>query len=120
MRGILDGQIWLSREFANKGWFPPIDPCSSTSRTMPAVVSTEHLEAARKLKESLSIYSEIEDLIRLGAFKQGQDARADRAAQLKPAIETFLRQQPAESSDFSSTMEQLFSVISGSREGVSS
>ena len=61
-----------------------------------------------------------EDLIRLGAFKQGQDARADRAAQLKPAIEEFLRQQPAESSDFSRTMEQLFSVISGSREEVSS
>ena len=112
VRGILDGQIWLSRDYASKGWFPPIDPCVSTSRTMPAVVAEDHLQAARSLRESLAVYSEIEDLIRLGAFKQGQDARADRAARLKPQIEKFLRQSPEEQSGFEQTRDRLIALVS--------
>ncbi|MGB1071320.1 MAG: FliI/YscN family ATPase, partial [Planctomycetota bacterium] len=112
VRGILDGQIWLSRDYASKGWFPPIDPCVSTSRTMPAVVAEDHLQAARSLRESLAVYSEIEDLIRLGAFKQGQDARADRAARLKPQIEKFLRQLPEEQSGYEQTRDRLIALVS--------
>ncbi|MAJ28850.1 EscN/YscN/HrcN family type III secretion system ATPase [bacterium TMED181] len=119
VRGILDGQIWLSRDLASKGWFPPIDPCSSTSRTMPAVVTPEHLNAARGLTESLATYAEIEDLIRLGAYKHGQDEKSDRAARLKPAIEKFLRQPPEEASGFDSTRKRLLEIISHSAEGES-
>ncbi len=117
VRGILDGQIWLSRDLANKGWFPPIDPCSSKSRTMPAVVSEEHLFAARKLTEMLATYSEIEDLIRLGAYKRGQDLRADLAADLRPEIEQFLRQDPSETSTYEETRNQLISLLEQSASG---
>ncbi|OUU20922.1 MAG: EscN/YscN/HrcN family type III secretion system ATPase [Planctomycetia bacterium TMED53] len=117
VRGILDGQIWLSRDLASKGWFPPIEPCSSKSRTMPAVVSEDHLKAARKLTELIATYAEIEDMIRLGAYKKGQDMGADTAAEMRPAIESFLRQEPKEFSAYEETLSRLLSIDESSRRG---
>ena len=110
VRGILDGQIWLSRDLANKGWFPPIDPCSSTSRSMNSVVDQEHLKAARSLVEKVAIYREIEDMVRLGAYVRGQDARADEAIDSLPLIEQLLRQHPEEASDFFETRNRVIEI----------
>jgi len=111
VRGILDGQIWLSRDLASKGWFPPIDPCVSRSRTMPAVTTKEHLKAARAMTASISVYSEIEDMIRLGAYKKGHDLRSDRSVELRPLIESFLKQTPEEKSDFHVTVSALEALV---------
>ena len=111
VRGILDGQIWLSRDLASKGWFPPIDPCASRSRTMPAVTTEEHLKAARAMTASISVYSEIEDMIRLGAYKKGHDLRSDRSVELRPLIESFLKQTPEEKSDFHTTVSALEALV---------
>ncbi|MGE4619649.1 MAG: FliI/YscN family ATPase [Planctomycetota bacterium] len=115
-RGILDGQVWLSRELASKGWFPPIDPCSSTSRTMKSVVDVEHLEAARSLVEKVAIHREIEDMVRLGAYVRGHDARSDQAIDAMPQIEKLLRQGAEEASGFFDTRSRLIELNSTSRK----
>ncbi|MEC9475605.1 MAG: FliI/YscN family ATPase [Planctomycetota bacterium] len=117
VRGILDGQIWLSRDLASKGWFPPIDPCSSTSRTMKSVVDPEHFKAARSLVEMVAVHKEIEDMVRLGAYVKGHDSRSDRAIESIPSIEQLLRQDPEEASDFFETRNRLIEMSGDSRQG---
>lgn len=110
VRGILDGQVWLSRDLASKGWFPPIDPCSSTSRTMKSVVDREHFLAAQSVVEKVAIHREIEDMVRLGAYVKGHDSRSDAAIDAVPQIEQLLRQEPEVASDFFETRNQLIEL----------
>ena len=113
VRGILDGQMWLSRELASKGWYPPIDPCSSISRSMASVVDGPHLSAAQGLVEKVATYREIEDMVRLGAHVRGQDLRSDEALDAMPMIEELLRQSPREKSAFQDTRQRLLEIAQG-------
>jgi flagellum-specific ATP synthase len=93
VRGILDGHCVLSRELAHRNHYPAIDVLQSVSRLAPSLVDSEILEAAGNLRESLALYRANEDLITVGAYAPGSDARIDAAIQLQPAIEGFLRQR---------------------------
>ena len=44
-RSVTDGQLWLSREAAERGCFPAIDPLCSLSRVQPSIVDSQHLAA---------------------------------------------------------------------------
>mgnify|MGYP001191378640 CR=1 FL=1 len=54
---------------------------------------------------------EIEDMIRLGAYKKGHDLRSDRSVELRPLIESFLKQTPEEKSDFHTTVSALEALV---------
>jgi ATP synthase in type III secretion protein N len=96
VRGILDGHIVLDRSIAARGHYPAIDVTVSLSRVMDAVVSEQHADAARRFRSLVSAYEEKRDLILLGAYAKGSDARVDRAIQALPEIERFLQQSPRE------------------------
>ena len=49
-------------------------------------------------------------MIRLGAYKKGSDPSIDRAIELKPRIDTFLRQNKDEFTPFDETI-QVMSVL---------
>lgn len=110
-RSILDGHIVLSREWANRGHYPAIDPLASISRLMDSVVDEEHLRDARDLCATLAIYAEHEDLISLGAYERGADPRVDRAIALRPPILSFLRQDDREVADLESARLQLAQAL---------
>lgn len=97
-RAILDGHIVLSRELAERGHYPAIDVAASISRCMSHIVSPEHVAAARAVKELISRYAKVRDLLPLGAYVAGADPVTDRAVQRYPQIETFLRQGAHEAS----------------------
>jgi flagellum-specific ATP synthase len=59
---------------------------------MPAIVSTEHLLAAQSFKQLHGRLEENRDMIAIGGYRPGHDAELDLAVSLKPAIESFLRQ----------------------------
>ncbi len=107
VRGIIDGHLWLSRELAGRSFFPAVDPLMSISRSMPDVVSEDHLTAGRRSIELISRYRGVEDLIQLGAYARGADPRVDEAVDAMPAIERLLRQDRTETSDFDGTVKQL-------------
>jgi flagellum-specific ATP synthase len=92
-RSILDGQIVLSRGLGERGWFPPIDVLQSLSRVMPQVVSREHLGLAIEARDHLAALREAEDLINIGAYAAGSNPRIDRAREVMPGLESFLRQR---------------------------
>jgi type III secretion protein N (ATPase) len=100
VRGILDGHIVLDRRIAARGHYPAIDVTASLSRVMDRVVSSEHGQAARQVRSLVAAYEEKRDLILLGAYARGSDARVDRAIAALPAIERFLAQRPDELDSF--------------------
>ncbi len=60
----LDTVVILSRNIASKGLYPAVDPLRSRSKLLsPELVGVEHYEVARKVKETLSRYNELQDII---------------------------------------------------------
>jgi flagellum-specific ATP synthase len=106
-RAILDGHIVLSRRMADAGHFPAIDIAASVSRCMNAVTTPAHQAAARQFRELSSNYEKIRELIPLGGYTPGLDARTDRAVQLAPSLERFLRQEVTESADLRESVDLL-------------
>ena len=76
------------------------------------VTDTGHREAARKLRAALAAHAEVEDLIRIGAYARGSSAAVDRAIDLLPALQTFLRQEVDERSTFVQTREAMDKIAS--------
>ena len=93
---ILDGHIVLSRSLANKNHYPAIDVLASISRVMSQIASKEHKELAGRLNQVLATYNEAEDLINIGAYKNGSNREIDYAIQKIQAVNAFLMQQTDE------------------------
>ncbi len=110
-RGILDGHIMLTRKMANKNHYPAIDVLQSISRVMSAVATSEHKEAAGKLKNVLATYTEAEDLINIGAYKNGSNKNIDYAITKIEAVNNFLRQGVHEKFDFGTITEELLNLF---------
>ena len=106
-RSILDGHIVLSRALAAQNHFPAIDLLQSTSRVMRDVVSREHRDAAGTVRELIARYRQSEDLILLGAYKQGMNKTLDRAVQAQEAINAYVRQDIDQPASFDSSAQGL-------------
>ena len=60
----LDATVVLSRQIAELGIYPAVDPLDSTSRQLdPLVVGQEHYHTARKVQSTLQRYKELRDII---------------------------------------------------------
>ncbi len=115
-RSILDGHIVLSRELAMANHYPAVDVLSSISRVMIDVVDEDHLLAASKLREALSIYREALDLINIGAYVPGSNPKIDWARSMMDDIERFLRQGINETADYFGTIESLKALFQDSQQ----
>ena len=93
VRGILDGHIVMSRKIAERGRFPAIDILKSVSRMLPDCHAEEENRLRLAALRHLSNYADMEELVRLGAYKSGSDAEVDEAIRLAPAIEDLLKQR---------------------------
>ncbi len=92
VRGILDGHIVLSRKLATANHFPAIDVNASISRLMVNISNKEHQELASKIRDITSIYSQNEDLISIGAYKEGTNPKLGYAISKIDAVNNFLKQ----------------------------
>jgi FliI/YscN family ATPase len=106
-RSILDGHIVLSRELAARNHFPAIDILNSISRVMPAVVSPEQRNLAGRLRDTLATYRNAEDLINIGAYQPGSNAKIDEALTLLEPITAYLRQRRDERTTMAETLAWL-------------
>jgi len=62
----LDATTVLSRQIAELGIYPAVDPLDSTSRILePLVVGQEHYDIAREVKEILQGYKDLQDIINI-------------------------------------------------------
>ena len=88
----LDGTVVLSRQVAELGIYPAVDPLDSTSRILdPNVVGEEHYLVARGVQVTLQKYKDLKDIIAiLGADELSEDDQKTVARARK--IQRFLSQ----------------------------
>jgi F-type H+-transporting ATPase subunit beta len=70
----LDGTVVLSRQIAELGIYPAVDPLDSTSRILdPAVIGEEHYHTAREVQQMLQKYKELQDIIAILGMEELSD-----------------------------------------------
>jgi len=88
----LDSTIVLSRQIAELGIYPAVDPLDSTSRQLdPKIIGIEHYEVAQGVKKTLQRYKELQDIIAI----LGMDELSDEdklTVQRARKIQRFLSQ----------------------------
>ena len=100
VRGILDGHIVLERDIAERGRFPAINMLKSVSRAMPGCNSARRTAPlSQRARAPLSVYEDMAELIRLGAYKTGTNPEVDAAIELYPQLEAFLAQTEGRARD---------------------
>ncbi|HNT34355.1 MAG TPA: FliI/YscN family ATPase, partial [bacterium] len=92
VRSILDGHVVLSRQLAEANHYPAIDVLNSVSRVMRDMVPPEHMKSSQTIREALAVYQRAQDLINIGAYKEGNNPQIDWAMKLHGGIVKFLRQ----------------------------
>lgn len=106
-KSLLDGHIILSSDIAQKGVYPAVDVLQSISRSMHRIVSSKHQAAAKEFRRLLSVYSELELILRLGEYRRGSDPGADFAIDKNPELQAFMSQALHEQTNF----EQMFTRL---------
>ena len=114
MRSILDGHIILSRELAARNIYPPIDVLNSASRVMSDVTTREHRKLAGDFKELLATYRQSEDLINIGAYKQGSNPKIDYAIAKMDQMTAYLKQDINDAESVEMSVQGLGEIFDGS------
>lgn len=99
VRGILDGHVLLDRAIAEGGRFPAVDALRSISRAAPGCYAPEEWPLVREARRLMRLHADMQELIRLGAYRRGSDPELDRAIAVRPALEALLQQGPGERAD---------------------
>src|SRR5437762_12065736 len=88
----LDAPTVLSRQIADLGIYPAVDPLDSTSRLLdPRVIGDEHYQVARDVQRVLQTYKSLQDIIAiLGMDELSEEDRLTVARARK--IQRFLSQ----------------------------
>jgi flagellum-specific ATP synthase len=111
VRGILDGHIVMERAIAERGRFPAVNVLKSISRTMPGCHAPHEREIVAAARRALSAYSNMEELIRIGAYRSGADPEVDRAIRLNPTLEAFLAQDKDEATSLGDSFARLGEIL---------
>ena len=110
-RGTLDGHIVMERAIAERGRYPAINVLKSVSRTMPACVPSDRWPDIQRAKAVMSCFADMEEMIRIGAYKKGSSPEVDEAIRLQPAFEALLSQAPGSATDPTAMFDAVRALI---------
>ncbi len=113
VRGILDGHIVMERAIAERGRYPAINILKSISRTMPRAADPDFVPVIARARQVMATYSDMEELIRLGAYRQGSSPEVDEAIGLHKPLEAFLGQAKEESTSLGDGYRRLQAILTG-------
>jgi flagellum-specific ATP synthase len=111
VRGILDGHIVMQRAIAERGRYPAINVLKSVSRTMPRSCDPQYLPLISRARQIMATYADMEELIRLGAYRAGSSAEVDEAIRLHEPLERFLGQGKDEATALQAGYQQLQQIL---------
>ncbi|MFZ3354062.1 MAG: flagellar protein export ATPase FliI [Xanthobacteraceae bacterium] len=111
VRGILDGHIIMERSIAERGRYPAINILKSVSRTMPRAADQAYLPALTRARAVMATYADMEELIRLGAYRVGTSAEVDDAIRLHKPLEDFLAQGKEEATSLAEGYRRLAAIV---------
>jgi flagellum-specific ATP synthase len=116
VRGILDGHIVMERSIAERGRYPAINILKSVSRTMPRAADPAYLPLINRARRVMATYSDMEELIRLGAYRTGSSQEVDEAIRLHQPLEDFLAQSKDEATSLAKGYERLGQILAKETE----
>jgi flagellum-specific ATP synthase len=111
VRGILDGHIVMERAIAERGRYPAINVLKSISRTMPRAADPAYLPCIQRARQVMATYSDMEELIRLGAYRAGSSAEVDEAIRLHGPLEAFLAQSKEDATTLGQGYQSLERIL---------
>jgi flagellum-specific ATP synthase len=111
VRGILDGHIVMERAIAERGRYPAINILKSVSRTMPKSADPAFWPTIVKARQTMATYADMEELIRLGAYRAGSSPEVDEAIRLHEPLEDFLRQRKDEATGLGEGYRRLEQIL---------
>ncbi len=111
VRGTLDGHVVLDRRIAEAGRYPAVDVLRSLSRAVPGCNTEAEQALVRRARAILTLWGDMADLVRLGAYRPGADPAVDEAVILAPRLETMLRQQKQERCDMAACFAALRTAL---------
>lgn len=111
VRGILDGHIVMERKIAERGRYPAINVLKSVSRTMPGCHGEEENQIVGAAKQLLSVYEDMSEMIRLGAYRKGTDPNVDASVFYYPMLEQYMTQRKEESTNLEDGFSELSRIL---------
>jgi flagellum-specific ATP synthase len=111
-RASLDGQVMLSRKLADAAHYPAIDLNGSISRVMNHLLDPQALQRVNRFRRLWSLYQQNQDLIQVGAYEVNSNPDLDEAIRLRPAMETYLRQDMNDPLSFDACQDAVDYIMS--------
>ena len=74
---------------------------------MTQVAAAPHLAAVRELRDWINRYAQVRDLIPLGGYVPGADAKTDRAVDMHERVASYLQQGMHESAPFGESIARM-------------
>ncbi|MHC1745203.1 MAG: FliI/YscN family ATPase [Syntrophobacteraceae bacterium] len=111
VRSILDGHIVLTRKLAQDRHYPAIDVLQSVSRLTGRLQDPEHKVLAGRFIQTLALYRNSEDMIRIGAYPRGSHEETDFAIDMIDRLNDYQKQaieEPCLIEDARRGLEELF------------
>ncbi|MGR3321936.1 MAG: flagellar protein export ATPase FliI [Pseudooceanicola sp.] len=96
VRGIMDGHIVLDRRIAEQGRFPAVNLMRSVSRMLPDCHTEAEFAIYNAARRAAARFADMEELVRIGAYREGADAEVDAAIRFSAPLEAFLNQKKRE------------------------
>ena len=110
IKSIIDGHFYLSQKLASKNHYPALDVLPSKSRLFEELVSSEHRSKIGVLRAALDKYKELEFILDIGEYKEGNNAANDRVISNIGSLNNFLVQD-AKSTYSSGEIEELLNEV---------
>jgi F-type H+-transporting ATPase subunit beta len=124
----LDGTVVLSRQIAELGIYPAVDPLDSSSRILdPNVIGEDHYLTARKVQQMLQKYKELQDIIAILGMEELSDEdklTVQRARKMQRFLsqpfhvaETFTG-KPGKYVKVADTVKAFKEIVEGKHDGI--
>ncbi|MBN9542675.1 MAG: flagellar protein export ATPase FliI [Alphaproteobacteria bacterium] len=117
VRGIIDGHIILDRKIAERGRYPAINVLKSISRTLPKCHSDFQNLTINRAKKYMAIYEDMEEIIRIGAYRKGTNKEVDDSIIIHGLVEEFIKQNQDIPSSPDESFEALSSILENNLNG---
>lgn len=95
VRGIVDGHLVLDRNIAERNRYPAINVQRSISRMLPGCHEPDQLAILSAARSAIARYADIEELVRMGAYKPGSEPSTDKSIEFCRKVEPYLSQTRA-------------------------
>lgn len=111
VRGIMDGHVVLDRRIAEQGRYPAVNLQASISRMLPDCHNEAEYAVLDAARRALGKYADMEELIRIGAYRDGSDPETDAAIRFARPAGRFLSQRKTETLPAAETFAELARLL---------